>query len=594
MAIFSALLDDVEFKTGVDLSRDRFTISKRFKHEGLSFLTITLPSLSDSLQSRLNGDEASPTDFQGFRLVRSGSFPRFLEGLFRLVLDVDSGSVRSDADVDAIISIRQICNLAKKIKIPCHESKVSKAIDNYIQIEQEVCSLNHSIDWDSHPISSFGREIWTSRLMRIDLDCYNNNLHPKHGPGSTSDRIRGNAKYRFKTWPSRLDDAFPLEEFAIANSSFWENAQSIKLLSPEQEIPSKVTAVPKTLKGPRLIAQEPVAMQYAQQSLLERFVDEIESMDIESIRFTDQSVNRRMALYSSINGDYATVDLKDASDRVPFNFVSSVFHRLPNLWKKMTACRSTKSILPNGDILHLGKWASQGSALCFPVLAVTVYTVAAYTVKQLTGLSTRRTIAYCNKNVFVYGDDLIIPTHILRDVIANLESIGLRVNKNKTYGGGYFRESCGMDAYRGYDVTPTRITRLPPTDVNSVDAIVSLVESSNSFHQKGYWRTASLIVDQINSLGVRLPLGSSCSGYLSLTTYQNVVEFDRYSADGLHNRIVKAFSVKSVIPSSKIDGHEALLKCLLHRGLDPLAKDHLDRAGRPASLRLKKRWTSSR
>jgi hypothetical protein len=58
--------------------------------------------------------------------------------------------------------------------------------------------------------------------------------------------------------------------------------------------------------------------------------------------------------------------------------------------------------------------------------------------------------------VFVFGDDIVIPSECAELVINELESFGLLVNRTKSFWRGAFRESCGVDAFNGVNVTPVR------------------------------------------------------------------------------------------------------------------------------------------
>jgi hypothetical protein len=58
--------------------------------------------------------------------------------------------------------------------------------------------------------------------------------------------------------------------------------------------------------------------------------------------------------------------------------------------------------------------------------------------------------------VFVFGDDIIIPSECAERVIDDLETFGLLCNRSKSFYKGAFRESCGVDAFNGIDVTPVR------------------------------------------------------------------------------------------------------------------------------------------
>jgi hypothetical protein len=69
--------------------------------------------------------------------------------------------------------------------------------------------------------------------------------------------------------------------------------------------------------------------------------------------------------------------------------------------------------------------------------------------------------------VYVYGDDIIVRSDFADTAIQVLESVGLRVNTNKSFVHSLFRESCGGEYYNGWDVTPVRLRTLPDNDIPS-------------------------------------------------------------------------------------------------------------------------------
>jgi hypothetical protein len=64
-------------------------------------------------------------------------------------------------------------------------------------------------------------------------------------------------------------------------------------------------------------------------------------------------------------------------------------------------------------------------------------------------------------NVSVYGDDIIVPTSSVEEVINLLNDCGFELNLSKSYFTGYFRESCGADSVCGVDVTPVYLRSIP-------------------------------------------------------------------------------------------------------------------------------------
>jgi hypothetical protein len=72
--------------------------------------------------------------------------------------------------------------------------------------------------------------------------------------------------------------------------------------------------------------------------------------------------------------------------------------------------------------------------------------------------------------------------------------------------GGFFRESCGCDAYKGVEVTPIRLrTQWGHRGIRDASELVSWVELSNSLHRSGYWMAASFIQELVEDRYGLLP-----------------------------------------------------------------------------------------
>lgn len=97
--------------TTIDLKK----IEGRVEHEGLSFLTITLPTFCKDFERSLDQGLVTPDLFCSF--AKKGSLPRLFGGLTELVFDRGSGRLLDEPDVTAIFFIRQITLMFKKILV---------------------------------------------------------------------------------------------------------------------------------------------------------------------------------------------------------------------------------------------------------------------------------------------------------------------------------------------------------------------------------------------------------------------------------------------------------------------------------------------
>lgn len=587
------LYDAVAKCTDVTLEkRDLITIRSRVENEGISFLTITLPTFGKEIDISLSEGGIDPTFFRSFR--KYGKAPAFLRGFFSQVFD-ETGRIKHEPCIEAIEGLRQIAYVFKKLKISCAPIRVRRALTQFSFAERVF--EEPLVPDDIEDFLQCSHYLWSSVFgNRIDLLP---KAIPKHGPGATAEKISGNAKFLMQRWHDRLEPYFPLLDnaFVNANARHSEEFGKVSIVLECDEQPVRVIPVPKTLKTPRIIAIEPVCMQYAQQAISEKLVQLLETHPLTAghVNFTDQTINRDLAMISSRDQRYATIDLSSASDLVPYELAIRMFDSNPDLQDAISACRSKRAQMPDGSIIELQKFASMGSALCFPIEAMYFYTICvAALLKERNLPVTYLNIKYVKDQVFVYGDDIIIPTNESGAVTDALHKYYCKVNVRKSFSKGNFRESCGMDAFSGEEVTPTYIRELPPRDRRDTSSLVSWVSTANLFYRRGYWKTSSFMFDIIERITGALPvIGSHCAG-LGKESFQPAVSIERWGRR-YQRPEVRAWVPVPVYRTDILDGQSALLKSLLsleRSAHTDLAKDkrHLERSARHGAVALKRRW----
>lgn len=581
----------------VSTTRDQQTVASRVEHEGVSFLTITLPAFGKDLQKGLDQGRIADDHFAGFK--RRGGLPQFLGGFLQRVFDRKTGVLLQEPDVDSIFALRQLTLMLGKIELPCSDARNARAIEAFLECEQEVRRRDRVMDQELvKQFQSMSLRLFGDVLAAADLAVYRGEVKPKHGPGATADRLRGNAKFDLSEWTTRLESVFPYGDHAIPSWRYYYRLDAVRFLEPGQERPVKVTLVPKTLKAPRVIAIEPTCMQFMQQGLMELLVGPLEHDRVvgEMIGFTDQAPNRRMAQLGSSGEGLATLDLSEASDRVSNQHVRNLFACFPHLNEAVQACRSRKAVVPRQPgkaqkVIRLAKFASMGSALCFPVEAMVFLTVVFVAMERAQGRRfTRNDISRYAGRVRVYGDDIIVPVDMLKTVITHLEAFGLKVNGDKTFGSGKFRESCGGDYYGGVDVTPVRVSHEFPSSRSDAEKTIAAVSLRNRLYEAGLWGTAAWMDAWLRPLlGGHYPRIQPSSPLLGRVSFLGH-ETQKLHAT-LHTPIAKGYVVVSDPPPSRVSGEGALLKWFLKRGSEPFAdRNHLERSGRPDAVYTKLRW----
>jgi hypothetical protein len=551
-------------------------------------MTITLPAFCKDLEKGLELGRVTDDLFPGF--ARTGGLPRFLGGFLRLVFDAQTGVLLDEPSIAAIHCLRQFLLMLGKVSVIPSDERVAQAMAGFIQTEQEVRASDAEVN--SVVMSDFNRIarlLWAPVLALVENDVFAGQVTPKHGPGATADRLRGNAKFEQLEWTTRLETVFPSREYLIPNERFHETLDAVRFLDPRDERPVRVIAVPKTQKTPRIIAIEPTCMQYVQQGLLavmkEKF--RVDDNARNFVLFDSQEPNKALAKKGSSDRSLATLDLSEASDRVSYQHVLSLLSRNPALRAAIDAARSRKADVLGHGVIRLAKFASMGSALTFPIEAL-VFTTAVFMgiEKGLGHPLTKKDVRSFYGRVRVYGDDIIVPVDYVSPVIGSLEALGLKVNTGKSFWRGAFRESCGGDYYAGVDVSVVRMRRELPTSRKQADQVVSAVSLRNQLWQHGWTKTVALLDELLLGM-IPFPFISSLDTPVLGRLTDTVVLADKWD-HRLHIPLVKGMRVVAESPESNLDDYGALVKFFIKKGEQPIFDaEHLRRAGRPRSVRIK-------
>jgi len=526
-----------------------------------------------------------------------------LQGAIGQIFNRETGRIyeqtsTSDSDLFHYIGcIRQICLAFKKVELDCTPERERSAITAFVEIEHSFDSFCPTSE-DIAEFSAVSSVLWDSLIYRLR----DGEFFPKHGPGGTADRNNGNTKYRWRLWHERLDAYFPLFECAYNTSAHdSEEAELVTLVPEQDEQPVKVVTVPKTLKAPRTIALEPTCMQYAQQGIKDLLVDAIEHSRFSKghVNFLNQDVNQDLARVGSRTGRLATIDLSEASDRVPRDLALRMFDAYPDFRDGIDACRSTRAQLPDGEIISLRKFASMGSALCFPVESMYFYTICvAACLKSLQLPVCASSVFKASRGVWVYGDDIIVPTLHVGTVLDYLRRYNCKVNDSKTFWTGKFRESCGKDWYDGKLVTPTYVRQPFPENRQQADRIISWVKTANLFLTTEMPLTSAFMFKEVEKhLGI-LPFVSARSPALG-RLWGDFLPFVRTRTNTRYQRPeVRAWVAAPVYRTDVLDGYAALQKSLLNLRMlknfwgsrDAL---HLERSALHGAVALTRRWVPS-
>jgi hypothetical protein len=517
--------------------RDLSTVAARLKTEGLSFLSIGLPTFEAAFTRGLELGYISSDTFPGFKKSRRRSpVPAFLQVLVRMVFS-ETGELLPDANATAVWAVRQFCLFYKKVKLDCSLERTERAMAKFVATDDGLPRLR---DIDRVKLTQLSRifaRLYGTILSTVNQDILEHNLKPKHGSGAVAEGLKASNKYVKMPWYEVVEPLFPMDAYFAPSMEYDDVLSENEVRLRGSESPAVLVAVPKTQKSPRLIAKEPCCLQYLQQALWGRLRELLENGAFpgylnrrasHNVQFTLQSRNQNLALEGSKNGTHATIDLSEASDRLPACLVSHLVRPFPILREALFRTRSGKVAIkfPHSKsemTKSLRKFATSGSALCFPIETMVFYAIG---VSSL--VSCGVPFAKAKELVLSYGDDIVCPTIYASTVMDNLEAFGLKVNRDKSFVTGRFRESCGTDAFDGVNVTPVYVREHVTDHGIPKTTALSLVATSNMMHAAGLWRSADFLARYtVRKCRVRLPLVRENSPGLGLISHFR----DGYSAD---------------------------------------------------------------
>lgn len=443
-----------------EVDRDFDYVRSRTTHEGLEFLTISLPRLGKWYDGVISGQSGEMvegfkphhTHSQGDDTITCPLFTRMLS----YVLHDLSGSALEKARV--IRAYRSLFYLVYKMETPLTDEAQKAALQKWRQNETELEEHSFPSYYDKDLV--IAREIIADIIKPSLEEKIFRDLTPKHGPGAVAGGENNVDKWVNAHYIKSLHSVYPRydlyfgwrSEGRVSPTMAAEIIAFVKR-SSEQRAISRLLFVPKDSRGPRTISCEPKELMFVQQGVAMNLMKVLHFSSHGRINFVDQSINGRLALTSSQDGEFATIDLQDASDRVSTRLVELMFPEWSHRY--LRALRSEATLLPDGTLFEgHQKYAPMGSALCFPVESLVFWALAV-----AAGVESGMTAADAKASTYVYGDDIIIRPQVFEPLVRIFTKFALKVNVDKSYVEGPFRESCGVDAWNGFIITPFKIKK---------------------------------------------------------------------------------------------------------------------------------------
>ncbi len=203
---------------------------------------------------------------------------------------------------------------------------------------------------------------------------------------------------------------------------------------------NKISFVPKTAKTHRSIAVEPLLNGFVQKGIDSLLRSRLKAIGTD---LADQGLNQRLAREGSLDDSeegFVTIDLKSASDSISTGIVK---YLLPDDWFRLLSRTRSPSYELDGEVNSFEKFCSMGNGFCFP-LETLIFVSACFSIG-------------CGENAkdfTVYGDDIVVRKKFAPRLLELLSHWGFKMNSDKTFLEGPFRESCGKDWFGGEDVRP--------------------------------------------------------------------------------------------------------------------------------------------
>lgn len=599
--VYSALFKDVLYAyptLGDELEKDQVRLHRAVEQRGLHVFTVDLPALGKHFDRCLANGEYK---LSGLPLSKRFSgrvpIPKFLRGLYLLVFD-NSGRLKEDYDVQAIFFLRQLLYAAKKTAIQCSDGKIRTEVRNFLVTDSELPTPDNfwhqkaarSEDvartykgtsqvgsYFANRVTAIPDPILRSELsaLLVKFDFVSNLISTtlgeyvysewsfRHGPGAISEVTGPYNKYCFTNWSERLENVFPLADCGFHNHASWADSIAKREISSKEPC-SRLIDVLKTYTRPRLIAAEPSEHQWCQQNIWHFLRSRTSGTWISSfIRFTDQTRNQMLCQRGSGDGSLATLDLSEASDRVTCQVVGELFRANPSLLLALQATRTRyvrqSQLRDAPEIVELRKFSTMGSACTFPVESLTFLAIVLAAVMAKRHLRpTLANVLRLREEVAIFGDDLIVPEDSRELVCEALKVFHFKVNVEKSFWTGKFRESCGVDSYAGINVTPVYWKAFY---TGKPESYTSMVATCNNFYSKLLLHTAAHLESTIRGYKCPLvPYHSGVCGLKSFVTPDSPGPFITRWNTGLQRTEIRVPMPRASVSRSPITDDSALLQ----------------------------------
>lgn len=310
------------------------------------------------------------------------------------------------------------------------KSRVTRAIDKFLQMEQLCTETNRRLRDDSLVFGPVGERLLAARskissvlgqfdpVEWVDSSCWGPgvSLSVKGGKRSWADKFQNDTDLSRDFFMFAKDCVLPY----FPRCGWREELLTFKNMN-------EILTVPKNSKIDRVIAVEPGINLFFQKGIGSMIRRRLGNAGIDLKH--GQARHMKLASLAAIEGNVSTIDFSSASDTISKRLVEFL---LPREWYLVLDALRSKGGLINDRYYHWEKFSSMGNGFTFELESLIFYALATTCVKNV------------DRNlVSVYGDDVILPTYASESFSELSEFCGFKFNRSKSYTTSYFRESCG-------------------------------------------------------------------------------------------------------------------------------------------------------
>lgn len=329
-----------------------------------------------------------------------------------------------------------------------------KAVIDFVNSEDAMLVVNSELDQRLMDNRSFAAIIQIAQrkisdaLGDFDFDEYLKRCTFTTGSSTRVKRRNGNPAFKYYSRPHVTQNALRLANWVFQSSPAWV---AYKPHTAFQVVGgSEFFTVPKQKDKRRGASKEPDMNLYLQKGIGNMIRARLLSV---GISLNDQSRNQRLAREASFTGLLGTIDLSAASDSISLSLCR---HLLPGDWYEMvlmtrSECITFASVTGDPTYYELEKVGTMGNGFTFELESLLFWGLTSAIVEH----------ANCfDRRVGIFGDDIICDVAAVPSMLEVFSLVGFKINEEKSFWSGPFRESCGSHFHSGVDVTPFNVTHV--------------------------------------------------------------------------------------------------------------------------------------